>query len=47
MNENLRCTRFDNGITVYVNFGDKDEQTPLGTVGAMDFLIGGDGNAKK
>lgn len=47
VNENLRCTRFDNGVTVYVNFGDKDEQTPLGTVGAMDFLIGGDGNAKK
>ena len=30
-----------------MNFGDKDEQTPLGTVGAMAFLIGGDGNAKK
>ena len=47
INENLRCTQFDNGITVYVNFGDSDEQTPFGNVGAGDFIIGGDGNAKK
>ena len=31
---------FDNGVTVYVNFGDKAVETDLGTVDAKSFIFG-------
>ena len=31
---------FDNGVTVYVNFGDKAAETDLGTVDAKNFIFG-------
>ena len=34
----LRKTEFDNGITVYVNFGKSDIQTEIGTVAAESYI---------
>lgn len=39
-NGDLSETVFDNGITVYINFGKTDLQTPLGTVNAESFIFG-------
>lgn len=41
VSDSLRSTSFNNGITVYVNFGDKTEQTPFGAVEPQGFVIGG------
>lgn len=35
----LRETRFDNGITVYVNYGDKAISGPEGEIAASDYLV--------
>ena len=39
LEENLRKTAFDNGITVYVNYGDSAVATPDGEVDAHDYLV--------
>lgn len=39
LEENLRKTEFDNGIIVYVNYGDSSASTPDGEIGAHDYLV--------
>lgn len=41
---NIVKTRFDNGVTVYVNYSDKDCETPSGTVKAKSYIfsVGGE-----
>lgn len=39
----LSHTVFDNGISIYVNFGDADINTPLGNVAANSFIYGKEG----
>ena len=39
LTENLRATIFDNGMTVYVNYGDAAAASPEGEVGAGGFLL--------
>ena len=36
----LSVSRFDNGVTVIVNYGEKDIETELGRVKSMDFIFG-------
>lgn len=38
--DGVTCTRFDNGVTVYVNFTENPVQTPLGTLAARGFTYG-------
>lgn len=37
ISENLRITTFDNGVSVCVNYSDKDAATPFGTVDAKSY----------
>lgn len=39
--DGVHCTVFDNGVTVYVNYGSKAVQTPAGEVAALDYIITG------
>ena len=39
LSETLRKTEFDNGITVYVNYGNGTATSPAGTVEAGSFLV--------
>ncbi|MBR7133749.1 MAG: hypothetical protein IKD04_09495 [Clostridia bacterium] len=39
LSEALRMTEFDNGVTVYVNFGDEAVISPAGRVEAKSFLV--------
>lgn len=39
LNSDLHKTVFDNGMTVYVNYGDKPIQTEVGMVEAKDYLV--------
>lgn len=39
LSENLRCTVYENGYSVFVNFGDKEEKHGDITVSAKDFII--------
>lgn len=41
LNSDVRTTEYENGITVYVNYGETEAQTSAGLVGAKDFLIVG------
>lgn len=45
ISENVRKTVFDNGVTVYVNYGQEAIQTDLGMVEAMSFVYGTGGVA--
>lgn len=40
ISEQLRMTEFEDGIRVYVNFGNQPQQTPLGVVNGQDFIMG-------
>ena len=40
LNAQLRMTEFEDGTRVYVNFGTQPQETPLGTVGGQDFIVG-------
>ncbi len=42
LSDDLRKTDFSNGLSVYVNYGDKAKQTPGGTVEAKNYLITGE-----
>ncbi len=37
----VHSTVFDNGVTVYVNYNNKTVQTPVGEIGALDYIITG------
>ena len=37
--KNLRMTAFDNGVVVYVNYGDLPLDSPVGTIEANDFVV--------
>ena len=45
LEDGLRCTEYDNGITVYVNYGENDAVTPFGNVPSGGYVIGGGDNA--
>lgn len=37
----VHCTVFDNNVTVYVNYNKTSAQTPVGEIGAYDYIISG------
>lgn len=37
----VHCTVFDNGVTVYVNYNYEAVQTPVGEIGALDYIVTG------
>lgn len=37
----VHCTTFDNGIAVYVNYNETPAQTPVGEIGALNYVIMG------
>ncbi len=39
LSENLRLTEFDNGVSLWVNYGDEDVLLPEGTVKAQSFMF--------
>lgn len=39
--KDLHCTEFSNGVSVYVNFGYKDAECPIGTVKPYSFVYSG------
>ncbi len=40
LNNGVRVTEFDNGISAYVNYGDTPAETEAGTVAPQDYIIG-------
>lgn len=40
VNEDVRITTFDNGVSVVVNYGDSDYQTEFGVVKANGYMVG-------
>ena len=39
VSETVRKTVFDNGVTVYVNYGQQSAETPVGTVNALSYVF--------
>lgn len=39
LNANVRETKFDNGVTVYVNYGDTAASTPAGEIAPLDYKV--------